>query len=56
MVVSDKIQCQVILNGTKYLTVDNSVLSILQSIVCSSTHAACVDGAGCVRVVGSGGS
>jgi hypothetical protein len=55
-VVSDKIQRQVIPKGTKYFTVDNSVLSILQGIVCSSTHAACVDGAGCVRVVGSRGS
>ena len=48
MLVSDKIMLRVTVDGMKYLTIDNSVLCILQGIICGSTHTDCVDGA--VRV------
>lgn len=48
ILVSDKIMLGVSVDRMKYLTIDNSVL-------CSSTHAACIEGAVCVGVIGSGG-
>jgi hypothetical protein len=56
VLVSDKMMLGVSVDRMKYLTIDNSVLCILQCIICSSTHAACIDGAACVGVIGSGGS